>query len=300
MANENDNTAQRSEFFFTPEVLERLAIAGLPAAPVWVAGGSPAYGGEDALEKGLWVKAGSRAGQGFCMRVHHPADLPLALSKAKKLGKGAAPLVQAAVEGKAIVLLGRWIEGLFQVLARARVEMTEGMFRIPIAYSTPPDLNPAEHAALDRATAALSELPYTDGAMVAAEIVVSGMGMVLTDLHPMPAACPVFLEALDISFGTEWRRGALPEDSAMALRWLPSPSGQVVTVDGVDAARAMDGVCRVVVNARPGDTLRHATDTTSRDRTGYVIAAGPDGRQAREAARKAVEIIRVETRVAQD
>jgi len=192
MTHENNNTPPLDHLLDTPDLLQRLARAGLPSAPVQTADEA-----KNSQESSLWVKAAAQDGHRFCMRMHHPADLPLALSKAKKLDKTTNPIIQAAVEGDTYTLLGRPTGGHFQLLAQMQVEMTEGMFRVPMAYTAPPDLDPACKTALSQAATALNELPRADDTMLAAEIVLTERGAILTDLQSMPLLCPILLEEKD-------------------------------------------------------------------------------------------------------
>ena len=59
-----------------------------------------------------------------------------------------------------------------------------------------------------------------------------------------------------------------------AACWLYARAGVIEAVKGSDEARGIAGVQSVVVNARPGDLVRHLENSESRDRLGYVLAIG--------------------------
>jgi biotin carboxylase len=82
-------------------------------------------------------------------------------------------------------------------------------------------------------------------------------------------------------------------DGAAASRFLIAEPGRVVSVDGVDEARALPGVQDVRIKVAPGDVVRPLQ--WSEDRCGHVVVHAADAATAERLAREAVEVIRVRT-----
>jgi biotin carboxylase len=78
-----------------------------------------------------------------------------------------------------------------------------------------------------------------------------------------------------------------------AIRYLTPEPGRVTSIDGVDDALAVEGVIRVSELCKVGDVVKPLGN--SWNRTGYVIAAGPDTKQAVAAAELAASIIVIKT-----
>ncbi|MFE3637042.1 ATP-grasp domain-containing protein [Streptomyces sp. NPDC059168] len=85
----------------------------------------------------------------------------------------------------------------------------------------------------------------------------------------------------------------LPALRGAAVRFLTPAPGRVEAVTGADRARAAEGVHELHLALAPGDTVRAVT--SSWERSGHVIATGPDGRTAAEHAERALALIDVRT-----
>ena len=77
-----------------------------------------------------------------------------------------------------------------------------------------------------------------------------------------------------------------------AIRYFAAEPGEVVSVSGLEAARAAEGVLQADVGVAPGDRT-HAV-ASSWDRAGMVIAEARDSRAAMERALAATALIRVD------
>lgn len=91
---------------------------------------------------------------------------------------------------------------------------------------------------------------------------------------------------------------ALPAEAseAAAVRFLHAEPGVVESVDGLDEARALEGVVSCDVSVQPGDRVRELRN--SWDRVGSVIVLAPTAAAASARAAEAIERIRVKTRAA--
>lgn len=76
-------------------------------------------------------------------------------------------------------------------------------------------------------------------------------------------------------------------------RYVFPASGQILSLDGVEAAREMPGIEHVIVSRKAGDKTHTVRDTTSR--SAMVIATGVDIDEARKRAKAATDLIRIVT-----
>ncbi|MEO9177064.1 MAG: carboxylase, partial [Gaiellales bacterium] len=77
------------------------------------------------------------------------------------------------------------------------------------------------------------------------------------------------------------------------VRFLIGPPGELVAVEGIDAALEVPGVLDVQPYRRAGELL--ATLAVGADRAGFVLAGGPDRAAAEAAADRAAELVRFRT-----
>ncbi len=97
-----------------------------------------------------------------------------------------------------------------------------------------------------------------------------------------------------------WPGGGLPALDerpaplrSAATRFLGAEPGTVTAVEGLEAARALDGVVEVDLPVEPGSVVRPLR--SSWDRLGQVIAVAPDADAAVALCEKACATIRVTT-----
>jgi biotin carboxylase len=84
-------------------------------------------------------------------------------------------------------------------------------------------------------------------------------------------------------------------DGHASIRFVVAEqTGELVAVDGLDAARAVPGVVAVTTTVSVGDRVKIAHAFT--DRLGYVITAGPTAGATRRAADAGRDAVRVEIR----
>jgi biotin carboxylase len=102
-------------------------------------------------------------------------------------------------------------------------------------------------------------------------------------------------------FYTVMRGGELPElpqraQRGAAVRFLPVAAGTVESVDGVEAARALEGVISCTVSVKPGDQVKALR--SSWDRVGPVLVVADNPAEAQRLAETAIGHVQVKTRTA--
>jgi biotin carboxylase len=78
-----------------------------------------------------------------------------------------------------------------------------------------------------------------------------------------------------------------------AIVFLPSLPGEVVGIEGLEEAAAVEGIVDLSVYVAPGTELAQVGDNT--DRFGHVLAVGPDSDRALARAEHAAALLRIRT-----
>jgi biotin carboxylase len=268
---------------------ERFAAAGVPQPRLLEEPVAPCV-----------VKAPDRQGQRGLTLVRTEEELAPAIDAAVAASRDGSYIVEEYVDGPEVTVIAVSVDGVFHpLLVTDRLTADPPAFGVALAHVWP---CVDSTQALDAARAAADALgvrngpTYTqirvgaDGARVVelaarlggghdAELVEAVTGVRLNDL------------ALDFALG---ERACVDSTQARhgggCVLFLVAPEGELAAVEGVEEARAADGVLDVRVYRRP----RHVFGPLRRgsDRAGAVIAVGEDREQALARARGAADEIR--------
>ena len=269
---------------------ERLAAAGVPQPRVLTRPEAPCV-----------VKAPDRQGQRGLTFVRTEAELAPAIEAAQAASRDGTYIVEEYVDGPEVTVVAFSVDGAFHpLLVTDRVTAEAPAFGVALAHvwpcvgSTQAPIEAARAAA--EAVGVRNGPTYTqirvgdDGARVIelaarlggghdAELVEAVTGVRLNDL------------ALDAALG----EGVCVEPTQAlngggCVVFLVAPEGRLAAVEGVEEARAVEGVLDVRIYREPGHVLRPLRHGS--DRAGAVIAVGGDREQALERARRAADGIR--------
>jgi len=299
---------------------EALAAAGLPNPPF-----RGARTVEEAEEAGralglpLIVKPADSFRSIGLRQVDRRAELSLAFARAARSScagaRGSyaeAVLLEGVMAGEecsvdAIVREGKVQSGA--VVGRERsgppLCLYDGMFA-PAALD-----EAARETLLEFVDAALRALGVVNGC-VHAEVMMTQDGPRAIEVAAYPAATALPVDVAAMAGGPDGEANALRAAvgdplplhcggaEAAALYWIPTRSGVVTEIRGLDAARAVEGVREVVMTAKPGDVMGHVVDCPTRDRVGYVVATGATTAAAVGAAKRARDCCEVVTTPAFD
>ncbi len=255
----------------------------------------------------LRVRTAGWADPPRCMLVKHLADLPLALAKVRKHSASKRVMVQRHVQGAIFRILGYKTRKTYLPLAAVREVCTEDAFCVPMLRWAPHAGEIDREEWLQWARRAGAALPDGTG-FLEFECVRCEQGILLGGIQVATGPAPIDRRLVAHVSGTDLLEQGLrlaaglpsrpvrPPHRAAAICWIPSRSGMVDRVKGVDRARQYPGVRHVEIAVRAGDTLGHVVDQASRDRIGYVMADGTAPREAIDAARNAAGLIEVVTR----
>lgn len=120
-----------------------------------------------------------------------------------------------------------------------------------------------------------------------------GGGCITTHLVPLSTGIDMIKSVMDLAMGKE------PDvtskfDKGSALRHIVGLEGEIVSVEGLDAARAVPGVTEVTMLKGIGDKVGYFKNGA--DRIGYVIAQGENAADAVRICEKAMKLISIKTK----
>lgn len=287
-----------------PALFSLLHASGVPL-PEWAtaASRSEAVAALHRIGLPLIVRPVHPGVGGSTLRVDHAPDIDLAYAKASR--HGTQVLLQRMGEGDRYVADAVVTGGTVHPVAVSSVTSGPAPYLFPMALATPAtmshplDRSPAEllqrvATALDAPSGPLSagmiavdgKLLVTDVCLAPGEAAFCGDLIRLASGYDYLGACARAVAGLPVEEPPAARQGA-------AVAWIPAHAGVVTGTEGCAKAREAEGVVEVVVTLTPGVELRHATDESSRDRTGYVVATGEDGAQALARATAAAGVIEI-------
>ena len=265
---------------------------------------------EAAREFGLpvWIGSNETYSQTPIIRVDQIEDLPLAFSQATRKSLLKTAVVMPVVEGGAFYVDGVMIDGTFHLSGLIGVDTGEPPFRFERGLVAPPGVSDHDRDDVVRiAIQALGALECRNGC-VHVEVVLAQHGAVVTGVFGAPAALRFPADVVLLAHGVDTLANALrfavgeplrmeaTTNRGAALLWIPTHSGIVADIRGIEQARRIPGVEEVVMIAEPGDVMGHVVDCDTRDRVGYVIATGDDVEAAAVAAKRARDLCEIVTR----
>jgi len=174
-----------------------------------------------------------------------------------------------------------------------------------LGHALPARLDPSVRGEVRQAVTSFLDLVGIRDGVCHTEVRLGPRGPAIIEGHNRPGGDAI-ADLVQGAFGVDlissalgWQLGLVPElpDEVRPLagactRFLVGPPGRVESVDGVEAARAQDGVLCVRIGIQPGATVRPVTDNL--DRLGLIAVTGADTSDAiARAAQIAAEFIRI-------
>ncbi len=275
---------------------ERLGEAGVPQ-PRWQIVTEP----NETAEVPSVVKAPDRQGQKGLSLVKEAGELRNALENAIAESRSGAAIVEELVEGPEVTVNAFSVGGRFVPLTVTdRLTADPPAFGVALAHAWPSQAAGAESARV--AEAAAEALGITDGPTYTQLRIGPDGPQVIElaarlggghDAELVKAALGVDLNALALSaaLGEELQEPRPePKVGGACVRFLVPPEGELSSVDGIEEARAQDGILDVRVYREPGHVFgpfRHGAD-----RAGAILAVGESRDGALARADRAAALIR--------
>ena len=284
---------------------ERLAEAGVPQPEFSVCATlDEAEAAAARVGYPCVVKPPDRQGQRGLALVEDSDSLAAAVQQARAASRAGACLVEELVEGAEVTVNGFSIEGRFHPLTVTdRLTAEPPAFGVALAHVWPSEAAGEEAVAIaadagaalgiengptytqiriSREGPKLGELAARLGGGHDAELCQSALGIDLNGL------------ALAAALG---QQVAPPEPEprvgGACTRFLVAPPGELQSVDGLDEARAIEGVLDVRVYREPGHVFGPLRGGA--DRAGAVLAVGTSRDDALERAMQAERLLRFRT-----
>ncbi|MGC9054728.1 MAG: hypothetical protein ACP5KS_12705 [Candidatus Hydrogenedens sp.] len=254
----------------------------------------------------LWVRTVNNQ---FCGIINDSNDIKLIISTAKRKAEEGSPiLVQQGIEGKTCYLIGYRMSYHFFPVEIFGVEFIPGNYRIPRLLWLPVEFPGKELKSItEKAKEVARNLPLGYYGVLF-EFVVNAQGVFLSFIDPFfqpdEGMCQICKEGTGMDLmrihQTVEKQG-IPDvvptrELGCAIAWIIPHSGIVQSIKNIEKVQSTEGIKQVYIRVHEGDSLTHITDIDSRNKTGYVIAIGPDAFTARNRALSAVSRIQINTR----
>ena len=233
-------------------------------------------------------------------------DLALASKRAARDAPSSEVVIESHARGARYSLIGSVHEAGFVITAIIGQQSAKRPFRFPVGLYCPANAD----SGLDESLRALAQETVRaleiDFGQVRIDVLVSQSELFVLEVDALPAWTWMPVDLIELAGGLScvenvlrMATGGAPLahelQQAAALAWIPTHSGKIVSIDGLEEAASLDGVVEVQLSVRLGDAIRHVVDPAGRDRVGYVAANGPDVKTALARVERALECCHIET-----
>ncbi|MCL4217221.1 MAG: ATP-grasp domain-containing protein [Candidatus Hydrogenedentes bacterium] len=285
-----------------------MAGAGLPV-PSYVMAATLAEAVEGAGHIGLPVivkPADGNASRGV-QRVDYIEDVSLAFANAQKAARNGQVLLEAFLHGPEFNVDGIMHQGRCLVGGITGKELSDNQYRYDMGIYMPPRLDHETQQQIGDCVGLALQALGVDTGIFHGEVILTPQGPRIVEIAGRPGGGRIPSDLIPLTYGVDFLADAFrvvlgekPSESrrferGAALYWIPSHSGIVTAIEGVEEAAAMEGVVDIVVNVKPGDALGHVVDCVTRDSIGYVLAAGGNVEESIARAESAAHTIRIVT-----
>jgi len=283
-----------------PRQRERFAEHGVPQ-PRWQVVSEPPA--NLAVRLPCVVKAPDRQGQRGLTLVRARDELPAAITSALTESRSGHAIIEELVEGPEVQVVAFSIGGrFFPLTVTDRLTAEPPAFGVALRHTWPSEAAAAD--AFRVAEAAAAAVGVTDGP-THVELRFGPDGPQVMELAARlggghnaelcRAAVGVDLNglALAAALGEPIAEGDLqaePQVGSALVRFLVPPEGVLQEVDGVEEARAVEGVQEVRIYREPGHVF--GTFLRGADRAGAVLVTGSSREEAVDRADEAARLIR--------
>ncbi len=245
-------------------------------------------------------------------RVARVEDVDAAFGRAVERARNGEALVEEYLEGEEYNVDGLVYNGRYTLGGITAKDRSTPPHRFDLGIHMPPLLDETDQQAIADAVAeAFTAIGFENGT-THAEVIVTADGPRIVEMAGRPGGGRIPTDLIPLTYGVDFVRDSLraalgeaPEERrrharGAAVYWITAAPGRVVRIEGMEEAQATPGVREVVVSIRPGDRVDALIDCVTRDRIGFVLAAGEDAAAAVRAATTARDRIRVVTEADED
>ncbi len=250
------------------------------------------------------VKPADNAGSRGVSFVDRPEDLPQAYKKALSCSESGLVLIEAFMAGVEMSVEAFSYKGKIHILALSDKMRTSppSLLDMTVLFpsSQPAHVQRGVERIAEAAIVALgidmspvhAEVMVTPRGPMMVELAARGPGFkVFTDMIPWVTGVDVVRELIKVSLGEEpdfsirYNRGSV-------LRFPEVLPGRVRAVEGLDAARRLEGILDLDIYVQPGEMVRPLASGS--DRIGHIIAVADTRKKAQEIVDQAERMLKVE------
>jgi len=236
------------------------------------------------LELPVVMKPTDNAGSRGVTKIEKPSDLEFSFSIAKENSRSGDIIVEQFLEGVEMTVEALSYNSQHQVLAMSSKKHIPFPYCVSIDLTYPPPFpQGAQTEVKELVMAALSAIGINMGA-THTEVMMTERGPFLVEtaargggfgvfsiIIPLVSGVDVVRECINMAMGNEV--DIRPRFSrAAVLRFFNLPQGRLRGIQGLEEARAMDGVHEVELDVRPGDVIKPIISDGTRH--GLIITSG--------------------------
>lgn len=228
------------------------------------------------------VKPVDSSGSRGVTLVRDVDDLQPALAHALRYSGAKAAVAEEFMVGREFSVETLSVRGQLHVLQITDKETTGPPHFVESGHSQPAKLTPAEQTSIAELTRAAANALGILSGPTHTEVMLTSQGprivevgarpggdYITSDLVPLSTGIDMLSLVLDLSLGLEVKVPE-PQRKGAAIRYFYPPPGRIRAIEGVEAARALQGVVRVESLLHEGQTVVPVTG--SHQRAGYAIA----------------------------
>lgn len=238
--------------------------------------------------------------------VREQSGLKEALSHGRKYSRNGSIMIEEYMQGPEVSVEVIMTGGVGHILAVTDKLTTGAPHFVEMGHSQQSQLNHVDISAIKKlAIDALNAVGIQDGPGHV-EIILTEQGPKMVELGARLGGDFITSELVPLSTGVDMLAaviqlscGEMPGltplyDKGSAIRFIPASVGVIEKINGIAAAKDVDGIRKVELWKTVGDTVPPLC--SSLDRVGYVIAQAEDAKTAVKICEKALSMIRIDVK----
>lgn len=226
----------------------------------------------------------------FCGVVNELHDIPLMYSSAQKYTPQDQPiLIQPHIHGETYEVLMQKIGHRSEIQGIFHIEHLSTLYRIPVRVTIPPPIDPKTSLAITQTTEEIASKFPRGKYYLSIELCLTKMEKHISFIYATPHVEGYITKLLSLSKQNP--------DFAYCLSWLiPHHSGVVEKIGGIEQIKDMSNIEEVRINLQRGQYIPHVTNTTTRDKMGYIITKGKTPNEAIQTAKTTMQLVQISTK----
>ena len=251
------------------------------------------------------IKPTDNAGSHGVILVHGLDDLVDSYNYSRKYSRGGNVIIEEFLEGKEVSVEVMVIEGNVHILQITDKLTTGAPYFVEMGHSQPSQLSEEMQIKVCKVTVEAIQAIGIDNGPAHVEMMITVDGPVLIELGARMGGDNITTYLLPLSTGVDMVKatinmalGERPDIKptlrcGSAIRYIEAPLGIIRSISGVEEARSITGVERIIFTKSIGEESLPVC--CSNDRVGFVIAQAENVDRAMKICEKAIKMIKRET-----